>query len=494
MSLSAKDIIKLSISRDSKERLAFARKIAELCQMLAPDAVRLQLLPFIIDWVDLTDEVIIYTVANQVIYLAIRMGGIGFASPLIMHLLTSQNKLVRVKLTEQILKFKDDATAFQFMNAMVRSVYDSVRSFVPKVVNILSSQKDIQTVLLHLTSDKTFAVKRAVLESLVNQEPETAKLVAVQMLDDLDDKIRSFISSATIKFPFWTSSLLPRLENDPSWRVRASIAAQSVNCVVLTPVLPSLYRLTKDPSWEVRLITLRTISSILFKKPDITFQETSKLLEDISKNFQKSQQKSTLIAYIDVVISLICSSANRLEDSVWSPIVDSILNIQNSQVRLHFFIVAAQQNISAITPLISEKFMRNLPSFMNDKKWRVREEAAKHLLLFRTYFSNPDIVSFIDSSAMTFMNDETLPVKVAASKFIAQTSPVSTENPIPAYVKELMTVPSFRKRQNAVMILNELRSFTTNPAVKHACEEKLKELQSDKVELVAGFAKNPIIH
>lgn len=481
----------LAISKDPKQRLTFARRIAELCNSLTQEEVKNQLLPFLLDWTDVKDEYILYAIASQVIYLAIKLGGIGFVSPLIMLLITTDNRLIKSVLVEQIKNFKGDNTAYQFINALAKSPFDCIRAFAPKVVSILSNTKDIQTVLIHLSLDRSFSVKISVLDSLAQQDADIAKAVAFQFMEDIDERIRSYITAATVDFPFWASSLLQRLENDSSWRVRASVASHGIYSVMLTPVLPSLYKLSKDPCWEVRLLALRSISMVLIRNPMIVFSDSRELLNDISAAIKKNLQKSAFIAYCDVLIAIISSEPNRHEENLWSPIIESILEIQNSSVRLHFFITAAKSNVSFVAQALSSKFAKLLPVFIAEKDWRIRENVANSLVIFRRFFNSPEIVSMMNESVATLLNDYALPVKCAAAKFIAETVNSTVLNPIPDIINTLMKSDSFRQRQSAVIILSTLKQIRQEPEIKRACDAKLEELQSDKIDVVAGLAKNP---
>lgn len=485
-------LISLSVSDDPKERLKFAKKIAELSNILSVENVRNQLLPFILDWIDINDEQILKAITRQIIYLAIKMGGIAYVSPLIMLCLTAEKKFVRDSLVEQIIQFKEDATAFQFMNAMVRSTFDSVRAFIPRVVNILSDPGDVQKVLLHLARDPSFNVRLNVLQSLSNQNSEIAKSVVTVLLNDLDDQMRSYVTAATINFPFYINSILPMLENDPSWRVRASVASNLGKCQPATSILSSLYNLSRDPSWEVRLLALRTLSKLIVANPQIKFEETAKLLHDITKGMSKNAQKSSLIAYTDAVVAILCSDVNRPEESVWSPIVDSLLNIQSAPVRIHLFIAAAMSKVTIVSQLLSPKFLKLLPLFIRDRKYKIREEAAKNFLLFREFFENRDIRKLIDESAINLLNDEANPVRAATAYYISQTIEATAENPMPKLVNDLARENSFRKRQNAILILHHMINTRQIPEVKAACEKLLDEIKSDSISIVRSFAENPI--
>ena len=113
-------------------------------------------------------------------------------------------------------KFKEDGTGKSLVSEMIGSEYDDIRGFIPKIIGIVESRTERLKILKTLISDTSFYVRMSVMKEIPSMEEETAKTLIIDFFNDKDDKIRSFIPAATIRFEFFPSLILPRLNADNS--------------------------------------------------------------------------------------------------------------------------------------------------------------------------------------------------------------------------------------------------------------------------------------
>lgn len=483
-----KTALKRGFSETEEGKAVFARSVSLISTNMSPEWNRKQFIPFLTDWLNFNNEFLTSVIASQITTLGIKCEGIAFVSPLISLIICARNKVATKLIEQSVAQFKEDKTFPWLIDILAQSEFDDIRSFVPRIIHFLPDQEKKIQVLTKLATDPSFCVRMSVLKYLSKQEVDVAKQISQKMINDKSEKLRSYIAAATVKFSFWISSILPTLEKDQAWQVRASAASQLVNWSMLSAVVPVAVRLAHDPSWEVKLIALRSLSSILNSNPKLAFREGLVLIKDLTDILKRYQQNSIHAVVVEVFIEILKRDMNNYPEDSWLPLLTSIITEQPASIKLHFFQTIAKSGFTEIIPLIGDKFRSQIELIAMDRNWRIRETVAKSLETFLKFFPGEDTNTIIQRAAIKLLKDEALPVRDATASFIAKSSLKDKDNAIPEIVITYKSSNKYRERQTALLILERLREETKSKEFKTTIMNEIASLKADPVFNVSFMA------
>ena len=490
MTLKASAIIQNAFSNIPHKHVLFARGIAELSTIMEPEWNRNQLIPFLANWLDYNDNFLCEVIASQITFLGIRCQGIGFTFPIISTIILSQSKTAKQKLKNGIMQFKGDKTGLVLIKTMLKSDFDDIRAFIPKIITIINNHSERIAVFDSLIKDKSFCVKFALLKEIPKYEKDTAKNLVLSLLDDKNDKIRSFIPAATVRFSFFLTTIVPRLIDDPSWQVKTALAHALPSCIMPSTILSSLIELTRNPAWEVQITAIRSLTQIVHNNPSIKIREVNELFEDLSQTYKSTSQNSMKNTIVDAFLTILSKTSLQIKPELQNSLVNIVLSDKSMKSRLYFFSKCAEFKCQSLKDQIEEKFNDMFERFTNDRIWTTRFEACNSLPTFKEYFTDPDVQEMLEHNAFELLQDTSQETRTAAAKFIASLSKGDNHQQIIQFLDEKKNAKSFRERQGVVMILSFMISEESDDNAKEELIKRLKELENDRYSVVSQLAKD----
>ena len=485
----ASSILQNAFSSNKHKRSLFAKSVAELVTLSSPEWVRKQLIPFLSNWINPSNTFIVDTIASQIVYIGIRAEGIAYAYPIIAVLILSGSKEAKKSLADGINKFKEDGTGKSLVSEMISSEYDDIRGFVPKIIGIVESRTERLKMLKTLISDSSFYVRMSVLKEIPSMEEETAKTLIVDFFNDKDDKIRSFIPAATIRFEFFPSLILPRLIADnTSWRVKAALADKLPMCLSTNTAVKALIDLFKYPLWEVKLISIRSFTTIL-RNSSSTFKEVKAALDELMKLFSSTQQCAMKRAIVDAFIIIMKKQKSVVDELKFNEYIDKVNDDIILRVRLYFFSKCAEERCETCKERIKNGFLYVYERMVNDRKWKMRYESSKDMISFRNYFNDKEVNEIINEAAFNLITDKVQVNRETAADYLSEIALNGMKEDVMEKINKMKTSKSFRKRQSAILTLAKIIEKSSQNQ-KDEYMKIIRELENDKFSVVSEYTKS----
>lgn len=484
----AKQLIQNAISNEPEKREIFARRLAELVTFLPQQLVRTQFIEFLTNWIDPENETICVIVSSQLLFVAHRAGGVVYIAPIVSVLSRKVYPQVMKNIINSVNHFIEDSSSYEFARRIATDQYDTTRSLIPRIIQVVPTLDKKRDILEMSIKDKSFYVRMAVLKSIPKFETELARFAAVILTDDPSDKLKSLLSSVCIQQQFWSTQIVSRLQDDHSWLVRASIAKAAPKFRDPSMVIQTVIDLTSDPSWEVKLSALQSLKILLDIRPMLKFNDPADMIRNYLKMINNYQISSMKCAVVDVIFSVIKRGIGRVPPEVIATFVTEVLNNQSSPVKLYLLSIASRSALTEFAPFLQDNFQSTVESILLDKKWRIRQELADLFPEFSDLFRSQQTSDSLLVTAMKLVNDEAYQVRLAAARYIAYLS-FSRKEGIPKSIETLKASNSFRARQAALDVLNELMKMTEDSELKNIIVTEIKSFEKDQYPNVLHFAK-----
>ena len=258
---SAVQLFEKAISSDESQQLEFIRRIPEILNVFPQTWIVSKFLPFLINWLPKNNEKMLLTLIQHVPQFITTVGSIKAVGPLIEAILMSENQKIEKQLISPLMQFKNDPTCNEFIDFLTSSRYDCVRSFVPLIIKLASIDENCKkNILPSLVYDPSFRVRKAslqIVESIPNQEFATN--YAYTFTNDSHSGIRAHIPIVLSHLPFYPIHILPKIQEDPDWLVRASVAHELVKCINTESAIKSCISLAADKVWQVRYFAIKSL-------------------------------------------------------------------------------------------------------------------------------------------------------------------------------------------------------------------------------------------
>ena len=249
-----------AISSDESQQLEFIRRIPEILSASPQNWIISKFLPFLVSWLPKNNEKVLLTLIQYIPQFITTVGSIELVEPLIEAILMTDNQEIEKQLISPLLKFESDPTSLNFITLLSNSQYDCVRSFVPLIIDLAGGDEGKRKILPSLAYDPSFRVRKAsikIIESISNED--LACQIALTFIIDANARIRAYIPIVSTKRSFYKAHILPIIQNDLDWSVRASVARELPKCSELEPAIQSCIALAADKDWQVRYFVLKSL-------------------------------------------------------------------------------------------------------------------------------------------------------------------------------------------------------------------------------------------
>lgn len=493
MSTQAISLIEKALSPDEAQQLEFASKIDLVVKSFPPKFVQQELFPFLATWVPRNNKIIVSTLCSNVDKLASVQGAFISLAPVVESFLSSENqenaKIVRDKLLSIGKVQSIDANGF--LKRLAQSPLDFVRSFVPSIISLLSSDEDKKAIYSILAYDVSFKVRTAVCISIPKLSIDLAKQVAISLLKDNHSRIKALLPVVCSKTSFFFEVIAPTLVEDHDWSVRASVAKELVNAKDSKEALRFCCLLIEDSVWQVILCALKSLTIIL-KRTNGELQ-THDFLAKILETFMRIlpyQQLSLKNAVIDAFIAIFQST--NLENDKVSLFVSNVITRQPQTAKLHFIDAVTSANLKQVIVMMRDNLYNLVVSLLSSDQWRIRLGIINAINAIASLNGEQELKKSFSDLCFQTLDDKATPVRIAAAeeftKFFIE---AKSDKLYPDCFVQLKMSDSFRKRQSALTLLKDIAKFSTKEN-KAKIVEEMKYFENDACENVVNLAKDLI--
>ena len=471
-------------SPEPSKQAEFAENLPEIISFFPQEFIRTKFIPFLVDWLPANDGPVRSTVSGHITQIAKSSGSIFHCSRLIEKIVSADSKETNKRLSRDILSFRGEHHASKLLLSLTKSKYDCVRAFVPSIIEIIEDEDSQRTIVTQLVYDVSFRVRFAAAK-LIKTLPSLALAcqIAVTLMDDQQGQIRAVIPVASAKRQFLVSHVIPNLEIDHDWAVRASVASELVHCKERDEALKCATKLADDGVWQVKLCAMRSMAGLIHKMKSLN--HVKDIIRILSENIKYPQQtiKNTVIDTFLEIYSKTTKHANLMGNFITSAIM-----MQTQQVKLHFLTMIVAQKQTKILQQIKTSLYGNIYSLVRNDQWRVRLGAVK---LLSGLNLDPELQESFSKLCLQMINDEANPVREAAANqfadFLASNHP--PDGKIPSAIRGLSKSDTFRERQAAILILKDLSKRCQKKSDKDGYIHYIKKFLKDPCSNVVLFAQ-----
>lgn len=466
-----------AISSEENQQLEFVRQIPEILTTFQQSWIFSKFLPFFVSWLPKNNEKIILAVIQYIPQFVTALGSILSVEPLIEAVLLSDNPEIVKQLIPILTQFENDPTCYKFIKLLSKSQYDCVRSFVLLILN-LAHEEGKRKLLKKLVYDFSFRVRQAslqVIESTSNEE--LACKIVISIADDSHTRIRAFIPIVSSHRPFYVAHILPKIQNDLDWSVRASIARELVKCPDVESAIKSCFSFVSDKVWQVRLFAIKSLISLLPRSKTISIdQEFLNLLMDTFKFPQPSLKKSV----VDFILATGAKPSNFAD----------IMMSQDPETKIYFVAKAIRRNkIKLLLTIPKNQIFEIIKDITKSEKWKIRKAAIDIFIDIANIIQDQRVVNQLNDICLSLLNDEAAPVRESAAMQITSFMPIDNiEQNFPQFLNELEESDYFRQRQTAIDVLYALITKTSSQSTKELLISHIQNFKNDSVSNVVEYA------
>lgn len=505
MSKSTNEIFSLfdkAISPQETEKLEFIKQIPVILKAFSPQWICDQFIPFLTLWIQPNNEKIVLAFIpfiNQIIY---TVQSFEDVSELIEMILKSDIKTVKKLLSKELLNCKqnisretqkeiDQSNYFRFFSHLIDSKFDSVRSFIPSIISILTSEELQSSIINSLISDQSFHV-RFETGKLMNKIVENLALdLALKCLKDSNSPIRSIVALINADRKYYAQKLLPILIKDSDWQVRVSIIQTIKSMSNFDLSLTTSINMTNDSVWQVKMRAYQAISEIVPNHPQMkNFNMDFSSFFNQMKYDLEYDQIPLKKSIIDTFLALHLFVQNRKKDlhqvhkSI--DILFSLILEQPEPVLLHFINeIGTRSEYHNIAKNFKGEIFDLIESLSQSEHWRIREGS---LSVINSFSLDRQQQRQFSTLCMNFLEDKTDPVRNAAVHQLAYIIIKGKHNgKLPKYIAELKTSDTFRLRQAYITLLKIIG--LNNQKYKSKISKEISEFLNDECSNVVELAQ-----
>ncbi|KAK8884000.1 hypothetical protein M9Y10_043103 [Tritrichomonas musculus] len=468
-------LISAALDPSEVTQAQFAANIPTVIAPFSPAQIRDSFLPFLTTWLPKNNKTITQNVANHLNAIVKAAGGLAPSAGLIEALISSEEPNTLNKIVESLSAFKNDPMIDELITRLLLSQYDTVRSFIPKLLPISSSEASNLKFCQTLARDKSFIVRFALAEYLPSLPDKDMQQVSQILIQDPQLRIRAYLAVACIKLPTFFKDIAPSLLKDIDWSVRASLATQVVSALDPEQAASIATKLVDDNVWQVKLCALQSLTKLLDKSPPIKYNQGLNVISTLSELIS-FPQFSLKAAVIDCFFAIAMHDGDSIPIDKLKPFVNDLVTNQPPNVKLHFLNTIASTKKQEFAALIENKISSIVDALSRDDKWRVRLGVVEELQALSALMPNSKCAADFATLCLRLTEDEAYPVRMASIKYLSAQFASEGTN-IPACVMQMKAKDSFRRRQTALLILSEMRKATNDTDFK---DHLLKEMTSFK--------------
>lgn len=466
-------LISAGISGTESGQKDLADNIPAVLRRLEPSLVRDQLIPFLCTWMPYNNKPAIASISSHICDIADAAGGLKPISNLIQCLISTELPEVESSITASIVKYKGDLMVEELISSLLTTHFDFVRAWLVELLPFVQNESFVRRTLHSLATDTAYMVRYAVAKALPKMDVSISEEISQILVKDKHGRIRAFLAHSLFDQPYYFT-FAGRLATDSDWSVRATVATALGKTQNLQQAASLCEELIGDGVWQVRTCALRSLTRILTDHPEFSFELSVNLVDLLDE-----PRNSHRFAVIDCLFAQRAASQDLMCQIVGK------IGREPGEVKLKLLEACQARNI---TGLLGETLSLMVRELCRDAKWRVRFGVISILGKLASSVEDSTVVAEFRNICQEVLDDTAFPVRDAALEQLAADY-VKEGDEIPAFVQELATMQSYRKRQAAICLLGKMRRMTTSDTLRAKTQAVLERLAEDPVNNVALTAK-----
>eukprot|EP00298_Acanthocystis_sp_HF-20_P013361 c20311_g1_i1.p1 GENE.c20311_g1_i1~~c20311_g1_i1.p1 ORF type:complete len:582 (-),score=211.56 c20311_g1_i1:50-1795(-) len=442
-------------SRDIVVRLNAVKRLSTIAVVLGPEGTRTKLIPFLIEFVNNSDDEVSQAIATELGSFIPFVGGPNFAHcilPPLETLAQAEETVVRDQAVESLVPIAEQLPAAEFDKyfiPLVAKLIDgdwftskiSAASLIPLAyskTNDVSARETLRKGFLNLCEDDSPLVRRAAsshfgrfVDVVEKEYVESLLLPAfLKLANDDQESVQLLVVpncvaiTAHLPAAFASKEILAKFKGciaSNSWRVRCVVADHFVDmCQVLgeaivatemTGLLSKILFKETEPEAEVRAAATRQLKNFVALLPatavvDFAVPAVKTIGSDVSPHVRS--------ALSSIVMGIVPLCGQVETNSKLLPILVNFLKDEIPEVRLNI-ISNIQELIEVIgAQEVSKAMAKPIIELGVDPQWRVRLATAERMPNFAEHLGVEQFDEHFTSMCITWLGDSVFSVREAA--------------------------------------------------------------------------------
>ena len=444
-SLSPNTIIKNLQSKDSTIKKEAFSNIKKLGDSFGQEKFRQEVLPYIINCIDIEDEISIMEITKNLNTIIECIGGRKFINeifPLIEIIFKCDDLDVRNELIENLnnifstIKFYEiEKEVINLINKLYDSDEINLGNACLDLISITfdkfrkeQNKNDILEILDNFidSDDTMLKVKFAkILKNIIKfLDKEDIEDFFNKLIQEESDSIRIYLIDSIISlknkkniydYNFFIQDSIEKLSDDESWRTRLSVAQNFSSLLGFIPLLNSnefksflietLFNLINDDESEVKACicnSLESCTKVLSKE-----KEFNKILEKL-----KDLCNDNVVYVRESLAQNLLSLCPMIDKSKFQNYIIPIflLLIKDSELNVRMILINNLYKLNVRNKLIEDKnFFQNIIPFVKEiaksEKWRLRAEILDIIPVFSNFINKNSFVEDLSELCFQLLND-----------------------------------------------------------------------------------------
>ena len=444
-SLSPNTIIKNLQSKDSTIKKEAFSNIKKLGDSFGQEKFRQEVLPYIINCIDIEDEISTMEITKNLNTIIECIGGRKFINeifPLIEKIFQCDDLDVRNELIENLnnifstIKFYEiEKEVINLINKLYDSDEINLGNACLDLISITfdkfrkeQNKNDILEILDNFidSEDTMLKVKFAkILKNIIKfLDKEDIEDFFNKLIQEESDSIRIYLIDSIISlknrkniydYNFFIQDSIEKLSDDESWRTRLSVAQNFSSLLGFIPLLNSnefksflietLFNLINDDESEVKACicnSLESCTKVLSKE-----KEFNKILEKL-----KDLCNDNVVYVRESLAQNLLSLCPLIDKSNFQNFIIPIflLLIKDSELNVRMILINNLYKLNVRNKLIEDKnFFQNIIPFVKEiaksEKWRLRAEILDIIPVFSNFINKNSFVEELSDLCFQLLND-----------------------------------------------------------------------------------------
>ena len=444
-SLSPNTIIKNLQSKDSTIKKEAFSNIKKLGDSFGQEKFREEVLPYIINCIDIEDEISTMEITKNLNTIIECIGGRKFINeifPLIEKIFQCDDLDVRNELIENLnnifstIKFYEiEKEVINLINKLYDSDEINLGNACLDLISITfdkfrkeQNKNDILEILDNFidSEDTMLKVKFAkILKNIIKfLDKEDIEDFFNKLIQEESDSIRIYLIDSIISlknrkniydYNFFIQDSIEKLSDDESWRTRLSVAQNFSSLLGFIPLLNSnefksflietLFNLINDDESEVKACicnSLESCTKVLSKE-----KEFNKILEKL-----KDLCNDNVVYVRESLAQNLLSLCPMIDKSNFQNFIIPIflLLIKDSELNVRMILINNLYKLNVRNKLIEDKnFFQNIIPFVKEiaksEKWRLRAEILDIIPVFSNFINKNSFVEELSDLCFQLLND-----------------------------------------------------------------------------------------
>ena len=459
-SLSPNTIIKNLQSKDSTIKKEAFSNIKKLGDSFGQEKFRQEVLPYIINCIDIEDEISTMEITKNLNTIIECIGGRKFINeifPLIEKIFQCDDLDVRNELIENLnnifstIKFYEiEKEVINLINKLYDSDEINLGNACLDLISITfdkfrkeQNKNDILEILDNFidSEDTMLKVKFAkILKNIIKfLDKEDIEDFFNKLIQEESDSIRIYLIDSIISlknrkniydYNFFIQDSIEKLSDDESWRTRLSVAQNFSSLLGFIPLLNSnefksflietLFNLINDDESEVKACicnSLESCTKVLSKE-----KEFNKILEKL-----KDLCNDNVVYVRESLAQNLLSLCPLIDKSNFQNFIIPIflLLIKDSELNVRMILINNLYKLNVRNKLIEDKnFFQNIIPFVKEiaksEKWRLRAEILDIIPVFSNFINKNSFVEELSDLCFQLLNDPVCEIRKKMSINLAK--------------------------------------------------------------------------